>query len=405
MRIPERRKLEEEYRGQAAKYDAVAQRLLRRLQRLIETAGINASIKYRVKSFNSYFEKILRLRKHGASRTVLTDVIGFRVICPFLSDLATVERILHKHFRVLETESKGAEHSFREFGYSSVHVMIDLTQDLKVRALPSTKRVAEVQLRTILQDAWAEVEHELVYKSETTLLDEPIKRKLASLNATLTLSDIIFQEIREYQREVQERENRRKASVEERALSYETVPGLDEQDLSFIRQDDAEAPRPVPHRNELERLIFEALAAHSSDEFEKAIELYSRVLHMKTNRHVRSVIYNHRGMAYLALSQYQRAMKDFSSAIRFNPDNFRALNNRALACRIRREYQAALEDLNRSLSINAIQTEAYYIRALTHFDLHDYSKAIEDCESVLNIKPGFAVAQHLKELILARATK
>ncbi|MFO7976827.1 MAG: (p)ppGpp synthetase [Candidatus Hydrogenedentota bacterium] len=405
MRIPERRKLEKEYQQQAARYHAAARRILRRLQRLIAAQEINASIKYRLKAFDSYFEKILRLRKSGPPYTVLTDILGFRIICPFLSDLDTVRRLIQEHFRVIETETKGAEHSFREFGYSSIHLMIDLKEEIKARPIFATRRVAEIQLRTILQDAWAEVEHELVYKSEDTLLDQPIKRKLASLNATLTLSDIIFQEIREYQREVQQRETRRKASIEERVLTYEAVPGLDEDELTVIRQREDRTLGPVQHRGELEQLVFEALAAHSSDEFMKAIELYSRVLHMKTSRQVRSIIYNHRGMAYLALSEYSRAEKDFSKAIRFNAENFRAFNNRALAYRIRQAYARALEDLERSLALNAVQTEAYYIRALTHCDLQDHSKALLDCENVLNIKPGFVPAQHLKAIILSKAAK
>ncbi|MEA3366242.1 MAG: RelA/SpoT domain-containing protein, partial [Candidatus Hydrogenedentes bacterium] len=248
MRIPERRKLENEYQEQAARYHAAARRVLRRLQRLMAAHEINASIKYRVKSFESYFEKILRLRKSSGPRIAITDVIGFRIICPFLSDLDVVRRLIRDHFRVVETETKGAEHSFREFGYSSIHLMIDLKKEIKTRPIFATRRVAEIQLRTILQDAWAEVEHELVYKSEDTVLDEPIKRKLASLNATLTLSDVIFQEIREYQREVQQRESRRKASIEERVLTYETAPGLDEAELTFIRQGEDRTVGPIQHR-------------------------------------------------------------------------------------------------------------------------------------------------------------
>jgi len=405
MRIPQRQKLESEYHNQAATFDAAARRLLSRLQRLIAAQGINASIKYRVKSFDSYFDKLLRLRRSGATNLVVTDVLGFRIVCPFLSDLDAVQWLIEAHLRVVEAETKGAEHSFREFGYSSIHLMVDLGNDIKSRPLYATRRVAEIQLRTILQDAWAEVEHELVYKSQDTLLDEPMKRKLASLNATLTLSDIIFQEIREYQREVQHRENRRKASVEKGLPPYRAVPSLDEEELTFIRQRDDRAMGLVQHRNELEQLIFEALAAHSSDQFPKAVELYSRALRMKTSRQVRSIIYNHRGMAYLALSQYQRAEKDFTCAIHFNADNFRALNNRALAYRIRQAYKHALDDLDRSLAINAIQTEAYYIRALTYCDLQDHSKALHDCEYVLNINPGFEPAQHLKDLILSQTVK
>ncbi len=405
MRIPQRQKLEADYRNQAEIYGAAARRLLSRLQRLIAAQDINASIKFRVKTFDSYFNKLLRLHKDAAPSLIVTDVLGFRIVCPFLSDLEVVQRLLEEHCRVIEAEAKGAEHSFREFGYSSIHLLIDLGNDIKFRPLYATRRVAEIQLRTILQDAWAEVEHELVYKSQYTLLDEPIKRKLASLNATLTLSDIIFQEIREYQREVQQRENRRKASIERGVPPYQAVPALDEEELTLIQQRNDRSMSLVQHRNELEQLIFEALTAHSSDQFAQAIELYSRALRMKTSRPVRSIIYNHRGMAYLAISQYPRAEKDFSRAIHFNPDNFRALNNRALAYRIRRAYTQALGDLDRSLAINAIQTEAYYIRALTYCDLQDYSKALHDCEYVLNINPGFEIAQHLKKLILSQTVQ
>ena len=70
----------------------------------------------------------------------------------------------------------------------------------------------EVQLRTILQEAWAEVEHELVYKAEFTPFDEPMKRKLAALNANLSLSDIIFQEILDYQRRLTSELERRRSA-------------------------------------------------------------------------------------------------------------------------------------------------------------------------------------------------
>jgi len=83
----------------------------------------------------------------------------------------------------------------------------DLVESLALADPPP----CEIQVRTILQDAWAEVEHELIYKSKFLPFDQPLKRKMAALNANLTLSDIIFQEIREYQRQLnQELEKRRR---------------------------------------------------------------------------------------------------------------------------------------------------------------------------------------------------
>ena len=64
-------------------------------------------------------------------------------------------------------------------------------------------------LRTILQDAWAEVEHELIYKTSIDKVENTLRRKMIAINATLSLADLTFQEIRDYQkkryREVQER--------------------------------------------------------------------------------------------------------------------------------------------------------------------------------------------------------
>ena len=403
MRIPERRKLEADYIQCAGEYELAARRIAAHIGKLLSEAGINASIKYRIKSFESYFNKLLRLRGENGHRTSLTDMVGFRIICPFIADLEAVEPILRGHYKIIEREVKGEENSFREFGYASTHLMIDLAGELPRKPLRAVRRVAEIQLRTILQDAWAEVEHELIYKAGATLLDAPIKRKLASLNATLTLSDIIFQEVRDYVREVHVHEDRRKASIQAKIIALETETN------HILERPPTYAPperRPLfQHKNEVDRLIYEALEAHSCEEFVRAVEIYSRILRMRTPRHIRSVMYNHRGMAYLALSQYQRAMKDFASAVQFNEENFRAYNNRALTHRVRQEYEEALEDLDRSLEINPIQTEGYYIRALTQFDLHDYSKALQDCERVLNIQPDFAVAQHLKGVILSKATK
>jgi tetratricopeptide (TPR) repeat protein len=283
-------------------------------------------------------------------------------------------------------------------------MLVDLAKDFGHDALPWTRRVGEIQLRTILQEAWAEVEHEIIYKSEYTLLQEPIKRKLAMLNAILTLSDVTFQEVRDFLREVQHRDSRRKASLEEKTVYTEPISLLDEAEQTPTSSRNSGALIPVPHGTKIDRLVFQAFSAHSRGDFVKAIQLYSRALRMKSNRAIRSIIYNHRGMAYFVLSQYKRAVRDFSRAIHYDARSFRAYNNRALSYRILRQYERALQDLDRSLELNAFQAEGYYVRALTYFDLQDFSKALEDCGKVLNIKPDFVAVQHLKSLIASQVT-
>jgi putative GTP pyrophosphokinase len=54
--------------------------------------------------------------------------------------------------------------------------------------------VAEIQVRTILQHAWAEIEHDIQYKS-TTAIPEEIRRRFMALAGMLEVADREFQAI------------------------------------------------------------------------------------------------------------------------------------------------------------------------------------------------------------------
>ena len=145
-------------------------------------------------------------------------MLGIRVICAFLEDLKTVEEQISKIFKIIEIERKGADRTFSEFGYESIHFLVEIPEEFKTdKDTVPDGLVCEIQVRTILQDAWAEVEHELVYKSEFSPFDLPLRRKLASLNASLSLSDIIFQEIRDYQNKLNKELDCRRESFYDKA--------------------------------------------------------------------------------------------------------------------------------------------------------------------------------------------
>ena len=152
------------------------------------------------------------------------------IICTFLEDIADVLDQIKSVFQVTEVEIKGSSQSYKEFGYESVHVLVSVPEDCKPENLPCDVKlpdelVCEIQIRTILQDAWAEVEHELIYKTEFTPFDMPLKRKLASMNASLSLADIIFQEIRNYQKNLQNEMLQRRQSFYEKADDLTVVAG------------------------------------------------------------------------------------------------------------------------------------------------------------------------------------
>ncbi len=370
------------------------QQLAQDVRLILEKQGLTPAIKYRVKNFEAYFDKLRKQNAQNTSPRLLTvnDFFGLRIVCPFLEDIETVSSLVSSHFEVLETERKANQHSFREFGYDSLHLAIRLDAYMKGRSMPGIRNICEIQLRTILQDAWAEVEHELVYKSDISLPNQSIRRKLASLNATLTLSDLIFQEIRDYQKEIRQHGRKRRASIERGSM---------DQDFIAISHPTSASPPsrmgPIPSTmaSHLEKTMLRALQAHSNHDLENAVTLYGQLLGMRLDRKMRGLVYNHRGMAYFASGSHLRALKDFTQAISYDPESDRGYANRGLCYRVLKKYDKALQDFNHSLMLNQSRPDSYFGRAQTYYDMQQFDQALEDCEKALVIQSDFQPAREL----------
>lgn len=384
-------------------YEEALQSLYKRVRRLLENNGFTPSIKYRIKRFEAYYEKLRRPgTTAGQKKTAaISDMLGLRIVCPFLEDIDIIKDLITANFEVTEIDRKAGQHSFREFGYDSMHLLVKLDQEALSRTLPGTRKVCEVQLRTILQDAWAEVEHELVYKSDISIPNESIRRKLASLNATLTLSDLIFQEIRDYQKAIRQRGRIRQEKV------TETLDILDILTMSHQMGDKSatlsdEDGGVSASGSQLETTMLLALDAHSGHDLETAISLYGKLLGMRLTRDIRSLVYNHRGMAYFAQGNLGQATSDFSKAISYNPENSRGYANRGLCYRITQKHEKALNDFDTAISIDPLYAEAYYGRGQTSNEMGLYDKALKDCEKTLEINPDHQPAKNLARTLRER---
>lgn len=400
--MPERQRLEMIYDRYRHQYQETLHKLYKRVRKYLIKTDLNFNIKYRLKSFDSYYDKLGRMRSEDNEFTLLNDILGLRIVLPFLEDVQQVQQLMTNNFDIIEIEYKGAKNSYREFSYDSIHILADISGQHTGDTIPYMRKVCEIQIRTILQDAWAEVEHELIYKSDSRLPNDSIKRKMASLNASLTLSDIIFQEIRDYQKEmIQWRDNRHNNFLDqmENKSRITLVPNL--KDTKVAKRKSEHIPLPKPKRP-LEKDIFDALEAHNAREYKKSISLYSRILRNKLDPKIRAIIYNHRGMAFFAQSKYEKALKDFDKAVEFDPQNTNGFNNRGMAYRVLHNYAEALRNFSSSLEINSYQHETYHMRALTYFDIDDFTNALENTRMALEIKSDFEQAKHLKELITAK---
>jgi len=402
--IENKQTLLKDYDKRVARYRKVQKAMVDTLNTILSSEARNMQVKGRIKKFEAFYQKLLlRSQEQIIDNPFdeIKDLIGIRITVPFLEDIQNVENIVRKNFSVLEVDYKHRELSVKEFGYDSTHFMIEIPEETALRFRVKETLSCEVQLRTILQDAWAEVEHELVYKTSLDKVEDTIRRKLTALNATLSLADITFQEIRDYQR-------KRYSHIQERHQQLldkvSTVP----EKMGSQYRDREEIP-PIPHHpeeelseeNNVNDLFVAAINAHINNDLDRALEIYSHLILISPNHY----LYNHRGLVYFSLSQYEEALKDFTTAIDIEPRDTRVYTNRGLTHRMLKQYDKALKDFEHSLELNPLWTDTFYSRALTYYDMGDLHGAIEDCDRAIALKTDFKQAVRFKQFLLNKETE
>jgi putative GTP pyrophosphokinase len=405
--LPDRQFLQEQHEQWVETLVMIAAELRSSIEQALRDLPSPPTIKTRLKDFDSYYEKYIRILNSASiqdEKPRITDLIGIRIVCPFLEDIDIVGSILNKLFAVVEVEKKGSNHSFKEFGYESTHILVEIPEQFTEKYGYCGCDVAEIQIRTILQDAWAEVEHELVYKAEFTPFDEPMKRKLAAINANLSLADIIFQEIRTYQRQLNDEFGKRRYSffkkIEDATDSLLFYP--DETRQAGDETMD-EPPRDFSlgarTNASMDDLLLNALHAHNNNQFNEAIYFYSRILEMNPDCTVRALVYKHRGMANFARSRYEEAIEDFSQSLALDPKSYKSAYYRGLVKAVLQQYSEAVDDYTLSIAINPYQHFCLYRRGQAHYHLGDLPQALADCEASLVLSPDSQSARQFLTLL------
>lgn len=196
----------QEYAAQHAELTLAGQQAVALVQALLDEAGINyLSVTGRTKSIPSFAEKAARTQcgvpLYDDPLTQITDLLGVRVITYVRDDVDAVADVLAEQVIVHDDRDWGLETANQgRFGYASRHLMISL--DPARAGDPALSRLrgrrAQVQVRTVLQHAWAEFEHDIRYKG--TVPAEHVgdfDRRFTLAAGLLELADREFAEIRE----------------------------------------------------------------------------------------------------------------------------------------------------------------------------------------------------------------
>ncbi|SHJ91903.1 ppGpp synthetase catalytic domain-containing protein (RelA/SpoT-type nucleotidyltranferase) [Arenibacter nanhaiticus] len=213
--------LRTEFEGKTSKYESLGKNVVESIRILLHLANIkNLSIYFRVKDVDSFMEKTER-KSYEKPFDETEDICGIRIICYYQKDIAKIEQIIKKEFDIIESFNKESNLEYNEFGYRSHHLIASVKKEWEktpnFRGLSKLK--FELQIRTVLMHAWAEIEHNLAYKSELQT-PKQFRRKLHRISAKLEEADEQFEELKEeskkYQSQLFDEAKKNKLVVEDK---------------------------------------------------------------------------------------------------------------------------------------------------------------------------------------------
>lgn len=178
----------------------------------------------RAKTLSSFCEKLER-KSYSSPFEEITDLSGIRVVYLYVSDRIRLEKLIEDEFNVIEKVDKVSDQGVEKFGYGALHYIVCLKEQHAGARYDDLRGVCcEIQIRTILQDAWAIVAHHLSYKHEDDIPNE-LKRKLHALSGLFETADDQFERINQARADYQ---NRVKESIStDSELSLEAEVNLD----------------------------------------------------------------------------------------------------------------------------------------------------------------------------------
>ena len=164
-------------------------------------------VQSRVKSLSSFLAKLEKTNwpMFRFPTEVITDLIGARVICWFVDDCYGMLDYIQaaKQFSIKPRSLEDYIKDPKRTGYRSIHLLADISYDRvktrrKQRTVVEDQMICEIQIRTKLQDTWAEFTHRVHRKAlvefqadYVTAISEVARRLAAEDQSVLVVRDIL----------------------------------------------------------------------------------------------------------------------------------------------------------------------------------------------------------------------
>ncbi len=199
---------ETDYRERKPWFERLAGEVQFTLTEAIKHAEIKVhSITTRVKTAESIGDKAER-KDLDDPLSQVEDIVGVRVVALFLSDLPRLHQLICDSFAIHAADDKIADSDPASFGYMSVHYLATLDTNHSGPRYDDIKGIRfEIQTRTIVMDAWANVSHYLDYKGASSI-PEDLRKDFFALSGLFYVADQHFEMFADRARLSQERAER-----------------------------------------------------------------------------------------------------------------------------------------------------------------------------------------------------
>lgn len=180
----------------------------------------------RAKDPQGLLEKMQR-KAYDSPRDQITDLVGARIITYYSDEVDGVATFIRGSLATVDEDrsvDKRSDLSGKEFGYRSVHVIGTLPEEwIALRGLPiENPLMFEVQIRSLLEHAWAQIEHEVVYKAG---INYPggFLRRFHAIAGTLEMLDREFIDLREHKHRIIDAHKDKFQSLDELQIEFDSA--------------------------------------------------------------------------------------------------------------------------------------------------------------------------------------
>jgi len=171
-------------------YEKLSKKIEEILKEITDERKINIhNITSRAKKLEEFYKKI----SHGVTYDAkeMQDLAGIKIICYVKSDVEKVKKIIEETFRIVKRKIPNYENFTEDLGYTHNQYICKFTNErikFSEELRKFENRIFEIQIRTILQNAWDEIEHDDIYKNNMKIKPE-LKRRFFLVSKVLESTD------------------------------------------------------------------------------------------------------------------------------------------------------------------------------------------------------------------------